>query len=70
MNKNSKNRRRIALANFNKGMSETIFDISTTIPNSSNLGIRKYTVGIGYVKRTGTKAKVAAGSKPKTNSQE
>lgn len=59
MNKNSKNRRRIAAKNFHKGNRETVFDICITMPNSSNLGWRKQTIAMGDIQRKSKFPKVA-----------
>lgn len=59
MNKNSKNRRRIASKNANKGNRETIFDICMTLPNSNSLGYRKQTISIGHLQRKSKFPKVA-----------
>jgi hypothetical protein len=69
MNKNTRNRRSIARKNFHHGNKETVFDISTTMPNSSNLGVRKYTISIGYAKRKSQNPKVANGNRQTSVSQ-
>lgn len=59
MNKNSQNRRRIALKNHNKGNSITTFEISITMPNSKSLGKRNYEISIGNHPRKSKNPKVA-----------
>ncbi len=58
MNKNSRNRRSIALKNAHKGNRENVFDICLTMPGGS-LGWRKQTISIGYLQRKSKFPKVA-----------
>ncbi len=59
MNKNSRNRRRLAGKSFSKGNRELVFDICTTLPNSKNLGWRKQTISTGNIERKTKFPKVA-----------